>query len=115
SLWTPEFNGTNPPAWNEHFLSDISWWNIYLTQPDAGNTPLKDLPAAPGSALLFRFNRDSDRDGYNDRVEIHYGSSKNNPLAHPGPMLAGTIRAAPTARIRFGLLLPVWLDRAAPP
>lgn len=72
ALWTPEFDGINPPTWYEHFLSNISWWNVYLTQPDAGNTPLKDLPAVAGSALLFRFNRDFDRDGYNDRTERRY-------------------------------------------
>ena len=71
-LWTPEFDGINPPAWNEHFLSEIAWWNVYLTQADAGNTPLHQLSAQAGSALLFRFNRDSDRDGYQDRVEMKY-------------------------------------------
>ena len=75
SLWTPEFDGINPPAWNEHFLSEIAWWNLYLTQTDAGDSPLHELPAQAGSALLFRFNRDSDRDGYQDRVELkHYCS-----------------------------------------
>jgi len=81
SLWTPEFDGINPPAWNEHFLSDIAWWNVYLTQPDAGDTPLKDLSAQAGSGLLFRFNRDSDRDGYNDRAEFRYYCAL--PLNHP--------------------------------
>jgi hypothetical protein len=81
SLWTPEFNGVNQPAWNEHFLSDIAWWNIYLTQGDAGDTPLKDLPAQAGSGVLFRFNRDSDRDGYNDRAEVRYYCAL--PEAHP--------------------------------
>ncbi|MBP8121258.1 MAG: hypothetical protein KAZ26_01415 [Caldilineaceae bacterium] len=72
SLWTPEFSGVNAHAWNEHFLSDIAWWNVYLTQADSGNIPLKDLPAQAGSGILFRFNRDSDRDGYNDRAEFRY-------------------------------------------
>jgi hypothetical protein len=72
ALWTPEFSGVDAPTWHEHFLSDISWWNVYLTQPDAGDTALKDLPARAGSGILFRFNRDSDRDGYNDRAEFRY-------------------------------------------
>ncbi|MBP7962824.1 MAG: hypothetical protein KBG20_18450 [Caldilineaceae bacterium] len=72
ALWTPEFNGDAAPAWNEHFLSDIAWWNVYLTQADAGDTPLHLLPARDGSGILFRFNRDSDRDGYNDRAEFRY-------------------------------------------
>jgi len=92
ALWTPEFNGINPPTWNEHYLSDIAWWNVYLTQADGGNTPLKDLAAQAGSALLFRFNRDSDRDGYQDRVEMHYGTDKNAPASHPQPeVLAGYV------------------------
>ena len=90
-LWTPEFDGINPPEWNEHFLSDIAWWNVYLTQPDVGNTPLKDLPAQDGSGLLFRFNRDSDRDGYNDQAEFRYycallpDDPKRRPLGESGP------------------------------
>jgi len=92
ALWTPEFNGINPPTWNEHYLSDIAWWNVYLTQADGGNTPLKDLAAQAGSALLFRFNRDSDRDGYQDRVEVQYGTDKNDPASHPQPeVLAGYV------------------------
>ena len=104
SLWTPEFDGINPPIWNEYFLSDIAWWNLYLTQADAGDTPLQDLPAQAGSALLFRFNRDSDRDGYQDRVEMmHYcslspldpdylycGTAQDQATIHPQPeVLAG--------------------------
>lgn len=92
ALWTPEFNGINPPTWNEHYLSDIAWWNVYLTQADGGNTPLKDLAAEAGSALLFRFNRDSDRDGYQDRVEVRYGTDKDDPTSHPQPeVLAGYV------------------------
>ena len=85
ALWTPEFDGANPPTWREHFLSDIAWWNVYLTQADAGNTPLKDLPAQAGSAILFRFNRDSDRDGYSDRAEFRYYCAlpENHPERQP--------------------------------
>ncbi|MBX2998770.1 MAG: hypothetical protein KF893_09700 [Caldilineaceae bacterium] len=72
SLWTPEFNGVNAPTWHEYYLSDIAWWNVYLTQADEGDTPLHQLPAKAGSGILFRFNRDSDRDGYNDRAEFRY-------------------------------------------
>ncbi len=72
ALWTPEYDGINPPTWHEHYLSDIAWWNVYLTQADAGDTSLHDLPAQAGSGILFRFNRDSDRDGYNDRAEFRY-------------------------------------------
>lgn len=90
-LWTPELDGINPPTWNETFLPDIAWWNVYLTQADGGNTPLKDLAAQAGSAMLFRFSRDSDRDGYQDRVEAHYGTD-NDLASHPQPeVLAGYI------------------------
>jgi len=81
ALWTPEFDGTNPPTWSEHYLSDIAWWNVYLTQAEGGGTPLQDLSAQANSALLFRFNRDSDRDGYNDRAEFRYYCGL--PVAHP--------------------------------
>ncbi len=93
SLWTPEFNGINPPVWNENYLSDISWWNIYQTcnisDPvdcaNVGSMPLQEQEARAGGAILFRFNRDSDRDGYSDRVELQYGTDKDNPASHPQP------------------------------
>ena len=99
SIQSPEFNGTAAPTWYEHYLSDIAWWNIYLTQPDSGNTPLSQLPASAASALLFRFNRDSDRDGYQDRVEWEFycprpasdplqancDDAHNRPEIHPQP------------------------------
>jgi hypothetical protein len=104
SLWTPEFNGTNPPVFKEHFLSDIAWWNIYMTQPDAGNTPLSELEAQAGSAILIRMNRDSDRDGYQDRVEMRYGTDRNDPASHPTPeILAGYVT------LRTGNLVTVTL------
>ncbi len=86
SLSTPTFVN-NVPTWHEHFLSDIAWWNVYLSQSDAGNTELRDLPAQANSALFFRFNRDSDRDGYPDRTELKYGTDPHNPASHPQPEL----------------------------
>ncbi|CAG0975137.1 Protease 1 [Anaerolineae bacterium] len=86
SLSTPTFVN-NVPTWHEHYLSDIAWWNIYLSQSDAGNTELRDLPAQAGSALFFRFNRDSDRDGYPDRSEVQYGTDPHDPASHPQPEL----------------------------
>jgi len=88
SLWTPEFDGTNPPTWHEHYLSDIAWWSIYLSQQNGGNAPLQDLPTQQNSTILFRFSRDSDRDGYQDRVEVQYGTDKNDPASHPMPRLS---------------------------
>ena len=94
TLWTPEFNGINPPTWQEHYLSDIAWWNIYQTCAadcaTVGSTPLHEQNAQAGGAILFRFNRDSDRDGYQDRVELRYGTDKDDPASHPQPeLLAG--------------------------
>lgn len=120
ALWTPEFDGINAPAWHEHFLSDIAWWNVYLTQADAGNTPLQQLPAQAGSGLLFRFNRDSDRDGYNDRAEfryycalpdtnpdhVHCADGHLKPEIHPQPeVLAGYVskRAGDTVTVTLVL------------
>jgi hypothetical protein len=96
ALWTPEFNGINPPTWQEHFLSDIAWWNIYQTCTadcaTVGSTPLHEQPVQASGAILFRFNRDSDRDGYQDRVELRYGTDKDDPASHPQPeLLAGYV------------------------
>ncbi|PDV97123.1 CARDB domain-containing protein [Candidatus Chloroploca asiatica] len=120
SLWTPEFNGINAPTWHEHYLSDIAWWNVYLTQADAGDTPLHQLPSRAGSGILFRFNRDSDRDGYNDRAEFRYycslpanhddrprcSDAHLRPEIHPQPeVLAGYVveRSGNIATVKLAL------------
>ncbi len=92
SISTPNF-ATFPPTWHEHFLSDIAWWNVYQTCGDAtdcanvGNTPLRDQVARRGSSIFIRFNRDSDRDGYPDRIELKYGTDPHDPASHPQPEL----------------------------
>lgn len=91
-LWTPEYNGVQPPSFREHAISDMAWWKVFLTQSDAGSVPLRDLRADPGSGILIRMNRDSDRDGYQDRVEMRYGTDRNDPASHPMPeVLAGYV------------------------
>lgn len=95
SMWTADFDGINPPVWHEHSLSDISWWNIYQTcQPEdcagVGDTPIQAQSAQAGASILFRFSRDSDRDGYKDELELLYGTDRNDPNSHPTPeILAG--------------------------
>ncbi len=92
SLWVPQSNGSDPPVWKERFLSNIAWWTVYLSQNNANNLPLKDLPAQPGSSVLIRFDRDSDRDGYSDRTELRYHTNPNDPASHPTPeVLAGYV------------------------
>ena len=44
----------------------------------------------PGATALFRFNKDSDLDGYSDRSEARLGTDPNDPAAFPKPeLLAG--------------------------
>ncbi len=114
SLRTPEFNGSNPPTFNEHFLSDIAWWNIYQTCDtqsatdcaNVGATALKDQTARPNSAILIRMNRDSDRDGYKDSVEVKYGTDKNDPASHPQPeVLAGYVKEVNGNNVTVKLVL----------
>ncbi|MGB8643725.1 MAG: CARDB domain-containing protein [Anaerolineae bacterium] len=102
SISTPELN---PLVWKQHAASDIAWWHVYLTQ-DAGNTELRDLTAQAGSGLLLRFDRDSDRDGYPDRIESQYGTDPLDPTSHPIPaMLAGytTSRQGNTVTVKLAL------------
>jgi len=54
AMSTPEFSA-QPVVWNQYFLSDMAWWNIYLTQSDAGNTQLRDLTRKPVRRYSFRF------------------------------------------------------------
>ena len=110
ALWTAEFNGTNPPLWHEFFLSDIAWWNVYSTQADVGTSGLKDVLAQPGSAMLFRFNRDSDRDGYNDRAEFRYYCAL--PSTHPDRLHCADAHLHPEVHPQPELLAGYVADRA---
>lgn len=103
SLRTPEFNGIQSPTWNKHYLSDTAWWNIYEscnpTPPASedcdtiGATPLHEQLSRTGNAILFRFNSDSDRDGYNDRTELIYGTDRDDLASHPEPeIIAGYVK-----------------------
>lgn len=114
SLRTPEFNGSNPPTFNEHFLSDIAWWNVYQTCDtqsstdcaNVGATALKDQTARPNSAILIRMNRDSDRDGYKDSVELKSGTDKNDPASHPQPeVVAGYVKEVSGNNVTVKLIL----------
>jgi hypothetical protein len=106
SLWTPEFDGNSPPVFHEHFLSNLEWWNIYSTQPDAADLSLRDLPAQAGQTMLIRMSRDSDRDGYQDRVELRYGTDKDDAASHPNPeILAGYVVTRAGAQVTVTLAL----------
>ena len=44
----------------------------------------------PGSVALFRFNQDSDLDGFSDRSEDRLGTDPNDATSFPHPeVLAG--------------------------
>ena len=55
-----------------------------------GTEGFQDTPAAPGQTALFRFNQDSDLDGYTDRSEERLGTDPDDPASYPKPeLLAG--------------------------
>lgn len=89
SLWTPEFNGANQPTWNEHFLSDIAWWNIYLTQADAGDTPLRTCPPrrvrACSSASIATATATATMTAPNSATTAHYQPAIRSALPRRRP------------------------------
>ena len=105
AVWTPEYRADTPAwcvepqvvgtgsqrtLWCKHALSTADWWNVYTNGMGDGCEGFQDTPAAPGSAALFRFNQDSDLDGYSDRSEVRLGTDPNDPASYPKPeLLAG--------------------------
>lgn len=105
AIWTPEYRSDNPawcqagwrptdyPAkvlWCKHELSTAEWWNVYTDGLGDGGEGFQDTPAAPGGVALFRFNQDSDLDGFSDRSEERLGTDANDATSFPRPeLLAG--------------------------
>lgn len=102
AIWTPEYlevvpewciesnivgSGSNQIIWCKHSLTTADWWNIYTSNLGDGSIPLQETPGVSGSTVLFRFNKDSDLDGYSDRSEDRFGTNNNDPLDFPYPEL----------------------------
>jgi hypothetical protein len=111
AIWTPEYRSDTPAwcneprrvgtaLWCKHALSTADWWNVYTSGLGDGSEGFQDTPAAPGSVALFRFNKDSDLDGYSDRSEERLGTNPNDPASHPKPELIAGVHS-----IRVGLSL----------
>ncbi|MFN8494293.1 MAG: PKD domain-containing protein [Caldilineaceae bacterium] len=106
AIWTPEFRSGAPPAWCKssfrptdypdkilwckHALSTADWWNIYTKGLGNNAEGFQSTLAVPGAVAFFRFNTDSDYDGYIDRVEHQVGTDAFDAKSFPRPeMLAG--------------------------
>ena len=107
AIWTPEYRTDTPSwcvepkrnsattnqLWCKHALSTSDWWNIYLNNLGDGTAQLKDTPAAANSTALFRFNQDSDLDGYSDRTELKLGTDPQDAASHPKPELIAGVNS----------------------
>jgi hypothetical protein len=105
AIWTPEYRSDTPswcveprrptdfPAravWCKHVLSTADWWNVYTDGLGDGGEGFQDTQAIPGAVALFRFNQDSDRDGFSDRTEVKLGTDPKDAASFPRPeLLAG--------------------------
>jgi hypothetical protein len=118
AIWTPEYRSDTPSwcqegyhtgntLWCQHALSTADWWNVYTNGLGDGSEGFQDTPAAPGSVALFRFNQDSDLDGYSDRSEISLGTDPYDPASYPKPeLIAGvhSIRSGNSVTATLSLL-----------
>jgi hypothetical protein len=105
AIWTPEYRSDIPDwcqsprrptdqptkaVWCKHILSTADWWNIYTDGLGDGSEGWQNTQAVPGSIALFRFNKDSDIDGFSDRSEFQLGTDPNDASSFPRPeLLAG--------------------------
>jgi hypothetical protein len=104
AVWTPEQRIDTPAwcneprqvgdtLWCQHALSTADWWNVYTDGLGDGTEGFQDTPAAPGSTALFRFNKDTDLDGYSDRSEVRFGTDPDDAASHPEPELLGGVHS----------------------
>ena len=105
AIWTPEYRSDNPGwcqsprrptdqptkvVWCKHTLSTADWWNVYTDGLGDGSEGFQNTQAVPGSVALFRFNKDTDLDGFSDRSETQLGTDINDASSFPRPeVLAG--------------------------
>lgn len=122
AIWTPEYRSDTPAwcadpkvvgiggqrtLWCKHALSTADWWNVYTNGLGDGSEGFQDTPASPGAVALFRFNKDTDLDGYSDRSEARLGTDPNDPGDFPRPeLLAGlhSIRSGDSVTATLSLL-----------
>jgi hypothetical protein len=102
ALWTPEYQTTVPSwcnearqmgsvVWCKHPVTLSSWWDVYLSGLGNGSSPLQNIPTVQGSSVFFRFNKDSDSDGYIDNLEVELGTDRYDVNDFPDPeIIAGT-------------------------
>lgn len=122
AIWTPEYRSDTPAwciepkrpidqptkaVWCKHELSVADWWNVYTDGLGDGSQGFQDTPAVPGAVALFRFNQDSDHDGFSDRSEAQLGTDPDDASSFPQPeVLAGvhSIRSGNQVRATLSLL-----------
>jgi hypothetical protein len=112
AFWTPEMratipgwcmdpsllgSGTQTVLWCKHTLSTTEWWNVYSEGVGEGNEGFQDTLATPGGYALFRFNKDSDFDGFSDRAEEYAGTSPSDVAEFPKPELLAGINSTKVA------------------
>lgn len=109
AIWTPEMRSDTPAwcisprrysptsnqLWCKHALSTADWWNIYLNNLGDGTGQLNQTLAAPNSTAFFRFNKDTDLDGYSDRTERKLGTDPTDAASYPKPELIAGIHQQP--------------------
>jgi hypothetical protein len=89
SVQMPEYTSTHEiNEWNDYPITDRSWWNMYLSDYGEGpNIRFREKIAVAESRILMRFNKDTDKDQYSDRVERKYHTDLTDPEDHPNAEL----------------------------
>ena len=105
AIWSPEHRSDTPDwcqsprrptdqptkvVWCKRALSTADWWNIYTDGLGDDSEGFQNTQAVPGSIALFRFNQDTDLDGFSDRSETRLGTDPKDASSFPHPeVLAG--------------------------
>jgi hypothetical protein len=124
AIWTPEYGYTrsNTPAWCQeayrpidypdqvvwckHAISTADWWNVYTDGLGDGSEGFQDTQAVPSTVALFRFNKDTDLDGFSDRSETQLGTDPKDATSFPHPeVVAGVYNLRSGNRVTSTLSL----------
>ncbi|MEM7531669.1 MAG: LamG-like jellyroll fold domain-containing protein, partial [Chloroflexota bacterium] len=110
AIWTPEDGAVSRcveprPVGSrllcKHALSTAEWWNVYTDGlGNSSSEGFQDTPAASGAVALFRFNQDSDLDGYSDRSERQLGTDADDATSFPRPELLAGLHSIRTGNSR---------------
>lgn len=101
-IWTPELSevplswcdapiNVGSRVWCKHSISASDWWSVFTDGLNYEEESYQGSISLPGSIMIWRFNQDTDHDGFSDSSEEKFETDKLDPTSFPTPELIGGI------------------------